>query len=214
MINRDVKPKSEIKEKITFSDADMNIIFNNLKDKNSNFTTLIYLAYYTGLRSSDLLSIKVEDIDIVNREVKYYSPKRKKFRLIGFHKDLVPVLQNRINEIDQGQILDYASVENLGRAITRFFDDIGIKGKGYTARTFRKTFITLCRNCEMDASVVAELVGHEHRSTADRFYNNITTLVMKRELEKFNRPPALKTETYSVESTEKDSNKSELVKEP
>lgn len=211
MINRDVKPKSEIKEKITFSDADMNIIFNNLKDKNSNFTTLIYLAYYTGLRSSDLLSIKVEDIDIVNREVKYYSPKRKKFRLIGFHKDLVPVLQNRINEIDQGQILDYASVENLGRAITRFFDDIGIKGKGYTARTFRKTFITLCRNCEMDASVVAELVGHEHRSTADRFYNNITTLVMNRELEKFIPTYTLDAHAGQSEIIENDPAESEAI---
>ncbi len=197
MINKDVRPKSEIKEKITFIDADADLIFNNLKEKNSNFTTLIYLAYYTGLRSSDLISIKVEDIDLVNREVKYYSPKRKKFRLIGFHKNLVPVLQNRMNERQDGQILDYASVENLGRAITRFFDDIGIKGKGYTARTFRKSFITLCRNCEMDASVVAELVGHEHRSTADRFYNNITTMVMKRELEKFRAGYTIKVEPDS-----------------
>ncbi len=214
MINRDVRPKSEIKEKITFADEDADTIFNNLKEKNSNFKTLIYLAYYTGLRSSDLISIKAEDIDIVNREIKYYSPKRKKFRLIGFHKDLVPVLQDRMNEVKEGKILDYASVENLGRAITRFFDDIGIKGKGYTARTFRKSFITLCRNCEMDASVVAELVGHEHRSTADRFYNNITTIVMKRELEKFIAAYTLKEETDSTGSIENDNDNTSLVKEP
>jgi integrase len=188
LINKDVRPKSEIKEKITFNQKYLQIIFDNLHNKNANFKTLIYLAYYTGLRSSDLLSIKAEDIDIVNRELKYFSPKRKKYRVIGFHRELVPIFSQRLEQIKTGEILEYNNVENLGRAIKRYFTEIGLPNKGYTPRTFRKTFITICRNSEMDASIVAELVGHEHRSTADRFYNNITTNRMLKELEKFESP--------------------------
>ena len=188
LINRDVKPKSEIKEKITFNQNQLQLIFDNLGQKNTNFKTLIYFAYYTGLRSSDLLGIKLEDIDIINRELKYYSPKRKKYRVIGFHKDLVPIITNRLHEIKEGKILNYQNVENLGRAVKVYFAEIGLPNTGYTSRTFRKTFITICRNCDMDASIVAELVGHEHRSTADRFYNNITTNRMIKELEKFESP--------------------------
>ncbi len=40
----------------------------------------------------------------------------------------------------------------------------------------------------MDASVVRELVGHEHGNTADKYYNQITVNKMKEELKKFKRP--------------------------
>ncbi len=189
-INKDVKPKREIKEKIVLSDDDIIKIFENLQSKNSNFQTLIYLAGYTGLRSSDLLTIEVKGVDLKNRELKYYSPKRKKFRQVAFHEELLPILTKRIEEVKSGKLLDYNNIENLGRAVTRFFADISLSGNGYSARTFRKTFITLARRHRMDASIVAELVGHEHNNTADRFYNRISLEQMKEELRKF--PPIKK----------------------
>jgi integrase len=48
-----------------------------------------------------------------------------------------------------------------------------------------KTFITLCRSYGMDSSVFAELVGHAHESTADKFYNRIDHKLMIKELKKF-----------------------------
>lgn len=184
-INRDVRPKVEIKEKIIFANEDLKIIFSGLKQKNDNFKLLIKLLFYTGLRSSDVLTIKSSDINIASRELHYYSPKRKKHRVVGFHKDLVPMLEKFKAENPDGQLLNYASVENLGKAIVRYLAELNLNKKGYSARTFRKTFITLCRESGMDASVVAELVGHEHLSTADRYYNKISVTKMNEELEKF-----------------------------
>ena len=187
-INKDIKPRSEIKEKIVFSDDDIIKIFDGLTTKNNNFKTLIYLAFYTGLRSSDMLSIKVSDIDLARRELKYYSPKRKVYRQVAFHEDLLPVLSARMNEINVGNLLDYNTVETLARACNSYFVKLKIIDKGYSARTFRKTFITIARRCRMDGSIVAELVGHAHSSTADRFYNRIDTELMIEELRKFRRP--------------------------
>ena len=184
-INKDVKPKREIKDKIVFTEEDIEKIFESLPTKNSNFRTLVYLAFYTGLRSSDMLTIEVSGIDIKNRELKYYSPKRKRFRQIAFHEELVPVLSQRIIEIKSGRVLDFNSIENLGRSLARYFQIISISNKGYSARTFRKTFITLARRHGMDASVVAELVGHEHGNTTDKFYNQISIEQMKVELKKY-----------------------------
>jgi len=188
-INREVKTRPEVKEKITFSDNDLVKIIKGLKDKNSNFKTATSLLMYTGLRSSDILSITRDNIDLPNRILKYYSPKRKKFREIPFHEKLVPILKKRLREIKEGLILNYNNVENLGRAMTRYFSDLEIDGKHYTARTFRKTFISLCRSrFDMDASVVMELVGHEHLNTTDRYYNSISISKMKIELTKFELP--------------------------
>ena len=187
-INREVKTKPEVKEKVTFSDKAIIKIFDNLDEKNSNFITTIYLLFYTGLRSSDIMTITKENIDLKNRIINYYSPKRKKYREIAFHEDLVPILKNRISEIEDEQILNYSKVENLGKAVTRYVEFLGLR-KEYTARTFRKTFITLCRSrYDMDASVVRELVGHEHTNTTDRYYNQISVKKMRNELLKFKRP--------------------------
>ena len=59
-INRQVKTRAEIKPIIHFSDKDLKTIFEGLKSKNENFQMLIRLLFYTGLRSSDLLSIRIE----------------------------------------------------------------------------------------------------------------------------------------------------------
>ena len=47
----------------------------------------------------------------------------------------------------------------------------------------------------MDASVVRELVGHEHRNTTDIYYNQISIERMKAELEKFEIPEVNDTNT-------------------
>ena len=181
-VNRDVKPKKEIKEKIIFHDEDICKIFQEIEKmklkKNDSLKTLVYIAFYTGLRSSDMLTITADKIDLKNRELKYYSPKRKIHRSIAFHKDLVPILKDSIEAVGEGKLLNYSQTEAIGKALRRFYNGIGIDNKGYVARTFRKTFITLCRRYRMDASIVAELVGHEHQSTADRFYNKIDHSLM------------------------------------
>jgi len=197
-INRDVKPKPEIKEKIVFKKEDMDKIMGNLHDKNSNFRTLINLLFYTGLRSSDILTITAENVDIKGGKISYYSPKRKKFREIAFHEGLKEILKERIEEVKTGKLVKYNNVENLGRAIVRYFEAIELGGKGYTARTFRKNFITIARAFGMDASIIRELVGHEHSATADRYYNNITIETMAKELKKFK--PIFKHGRQSVRS--------------
>ena len=185
-INRSVKTKPEVKDKIVFKDEHIKKILENLDGKNWNFKTAVLLLFYTGLRSSDVLSIRSDKIDIDKQVLNYYSPKRKKYRSIAFHKELVPVLMERMKQIGIGPLLDYENIENLGKAVHRYLIELHLDGNGYSARTFRKTFITLCRSrFGMDASIVRELVGHEHGNTTDRYYNSITEEAMRNELKKF-----------------------------
>ncbi len=185
-INKKIKTKPDEPNKITFKIEHIIQILRNLDNKNDNFQTLVYLLFYTGLRPSDLLTVKVQDIDLINRTIYYYSPKTKKHRTVPFHEDLVNILNKRVKMIKEGPIIYYSNIENLGRAVKRYLTKIDLSGFKYTAKTFRKTFITICRNrYDMDASVVKELVGHAHSSVMDRFYNEITVETMRKELRKF-----------------------------
>ena len=186
-INRDVKPKVEIVEKVVISLDDLAVIFGALQyaDKTDNFKILLNLLYYTGLRSSDLISLEIQNVDFQNRIIKYYSPKRKIHRSVSFHEELLPIFADVKRKKESGKILDYKKVESLQRSISRYFEKIELQDKGYSARSFRKTFITLARKKGLDETVVKELVGHAHTSTTDRCYNKVDHDQMKQELEKY-----------------------------
>ncbi len=183
-INKSIKIKPEVKEIITFSEADLKKIFNGLKKKNSNFKTMIYLAYYTGLRSSDLLTITVERIDLVNRTLSYYSPKTKKYFQVPFHSDLDKILKARIKVVKSGQIIKFENATNMSLAFRRFLKSLKIFGTGYSMRIFRKTFISQASQC-MDLSTVSKLVGHSSITTTAKYYNKVELARKAIELEKF-----------------------------
>lgn len=187
IVNREVKPKQEVIPKIVFGSEDLGAIFSNLepKKKNNNFKLLVNLLYYTGLRPSDILTIRAKDINLEERTVSYYSPKRHMFRKVAFHEALVPLLTEAINRRPEGNLLQYSRVENCQRQISIYLQSIGLSNRGYSARTFRKTFVTLAQKHGMNESVTKELVGHAHTSTTDKFYNAIDFEFMKRELKKF-----------------------------
>jgi integrase len=188
-INREVMTKPEIGQKIVFAKDDIFTIFDEVEKVNEGLKVLIYLAFYTGLRPSDLFDIHIEDINLIERSLKYYSLKRTKFRCIAIHEDLIPIIQSYITNRKVGRLLQWSQYNYLGKAITRLFKKLKFDEKGYSARTFRKTFITLARSdYNMDATIVRELVGHEHRNTADKYYYDISLEKMKKELKKFKRP--------------------------
>jgi|APTNR8051073442_1049403.scaffolds.fasta_scaffold00406_23 integrase len=188
-INREVMTKPEVGPKIVFEKGDIITLFEEIEKVNSGLKLLVYMAFYTGLRPSDLYNVQIEDIDLTERSLKYYSLKRAKYRHIAIHEDLVSIIKSYIEDRNAGRLLQWSQYNYLGKAITRLFKDMEFDKKGYSARTFRKTFITLARSeYNMDASVVRQLVGHEHQNTTDRYYNEISLETMKKELIKFKRP--------------------------
>jgi integrase len=189
IVNSEIKTKPEVVEKVVFSDSDIKFLFKNVESARSCIKMLVYLAFYTGLRPSDIYLIKIEDIDLKERTLRYYEQKLRKHRVIPFHNDLGKILKQYIGGKTSGRLLPWREYNYLGKAITRYFAEINYDSKGYSARTFRKTFITLARSkYSMDATVVRELVGHEHMNTADRYYNEISIETMRSELKKFKRP--------------------------
>lgn len=188
LVNSEVMPKPEVNEIIVFSDDDLKKVLSSLQKKNSNFRTMVYLACYTGLRSSDLLGLTVERTDLNNREIKFYSPKRDTYLTQPVHEELLPILKNRIDEVKTGKLILYANYENMTKAFRRFMESIGLKGKGYSLRTFRKSFVTRAARSGMKLELVSSLVGHSNITTTSRYYRQVATEDKKEELKKLKIP--------------------------
>lgn len=201
IINKNVKPKQEVKAIITFSEEDQKKIIDNLEEKKeiktknylpkgddrkktSNFRTMIYLLNYTGLRPTDILNLKVEDIDLKNLHLSYYSPKTDQYLTVPFQQVLKPILQGRINEVQTGRILIYDSEKEMGKAFQRYLGELGLNGKGYNLRTFRKSFATKAFEKDIALVSTAALLGHRNISTTMKYYTKANRKKLAEELKK------------------------------
>lgn len=182
-LNKDVITSPKISTIIVFSSEDISKIFAALKKKNTNFQTMMYMLFYTGLRPTDIYKIEVKNIDLSKEVFLYYSQKGDIDKIRPIHSALLPILTKRINEIKHGRIITYAGTDEMGRAFRRFMQKIGLLGKGYTLRTTRKTFETIAFEQTARVEGIAELVGHSVEVSA-KHYRRISTDEMRKDLEK------------------------------
>lgn len=183
-LNKDVIPKQETKQIIVFSRQHLNKIFSGMEeyDKTSNFKTMIYMLTYTGLRPTDIIDVKVEDIDLDECMMNYYSKKSKKYLRVPIHDDLVNVLLKRIDEIKKGRLLSYATISEMGKAFRRYLKKLSLDEYGYDLRTFRKTFATYAFEDDIPVTAVANLLGHKNIQTTLKYYTFANNKKLKSEL--------------------------------
>jgi len=211
IISKDVKIRPKAIEPLIFTDSDRVAIINGLSInpeisklltkekknknykkkqkpkpyiKNNNFRTIIMLLMYTGLRPSDIINVTVEHIDLEKMEMKFYSSKIDNWFVRPLHESLKEVLAIRIEEVGKGRMFDYDDVKNIGRAFSRFIEVIGLSGKGYTLRTFRKDYISRCQEAGIDIATTALLVGHSNIKTTMTYYTKLSTKHLKNQLSK------------------------------
>ncbi|MFZ5948431.1 MAG: tyrosine-type recombinase/integrase [Stygiobacter sp.] len=183
-LNKDVVYKQEVKDIIVFTPEDLNLLMNNLDQKNENFKVTFYLLLYTGLRPSDIYNICGKDVDLKNRTIKYYSEKTKQYFYVPFHRKLKPIMQERINQVGDSNLIKYETIGNIGKAFRRYLKMLNLDKKGYNLRTFRKTFITLAHQNDIDLATVAKIVGHKKITTTEKYYNRLSILKQANELKK------------------------------
>ena len=129
---------------------------------------MVELFYSTGIRRSELIHIKIGDIDFANETVKVMG-KRNKERYIPLIKSVQKTLQEYINfrkEINTNQ--SYLFITKKGkilydtlvyRVINNYFSSVSSKVKK-SPHIIRHSFATHLLNEGADLNSVKELLGH------------------------------------------------------
>lgn len=145
---------------------------------------IIELLYATGLRVSELVNVKIEDIDMKNREIKVLG-KGSKERIVFFgeyaSKYLSMYISSARNNLLNGKSSKYLFLNNRGEQIStrgieklvvKIVDDAAIKHH-VSPHVLRHTFATDLLNNGADLKSVQELLGHESLSTTE-IYTHVT----------------------------------------
>ena len=145
---------------------------------------LIELLFATGARISELINLKVNDLDLTKREVKVLG-KGNKERICYFNSYSETFLKLYLEEsrpiLLKNKKSDYLFINHIGgnltdRGVRTILDNLIKKAclnTKITPHTFRHTFATMLLNEGCDLKSVQELLGHVNLSTTS-IYTHIT----------------------------------------
>lgn len=144
--------------------------------------TIVELFYATGIRISELVNLKIRDLDIENQIISVIG-KGKKQRISPFGipaknclklylKERMTFLKEKQNLGEEHLFLNRFGNQITDRSVRRIVDkllaQISTK-KGLSPHAIRHTFATHMLNNGADLRVIQELLGHSSLSTTQRY---------------------------------------------
>ncbi len=156
---------------------------------------MLELMYACGLRVSELVNLKVNDLDLTNNIVRIFG-KGNKERIIPIGEYACIALAVYINEyrnnLLKNKINDYLFINNVGNKMSRvgFFKVLkklalkeGIK-TDFSPHTLRHSFATHLLDGGADLRSIQELLGHSSISTT-QIYTHISKENMRKDYDSF-----------------------------
>jgi len=156
---------------------------DNIKHK-----TLLLLTYSGGLRRSETLNLKIENIDFVRNEIHIVCAKGKKDRMIMLSHTIKYLLSEYIKQYNpQNYLFEGAtggrySTSSFAKILKNAVEKANIKKK-VTLHTLRHSFATHLFEQGTDIRIIQELLGHKDIKTTLRYVQ-----VAKKELRKITSP--------------------------
>ena len=162
--NLDVEKHTEVKEINIFTPEEINELWSNVG--NSYFDDVPLLLLYTGLRISELLNIKIEDIDLDNKTINIPDSKTKNgIRLLPIHNKVLPLILKRYDANNKHLFLN--PITKRQQTYTNFIKNYW--SLSHTRHEARHTFITYLTKCVNDRVAIKQIVGHSKKDITDHY---------------------------------------------
>lgn len=190
-------PKKEIRYPEALYLEQIDSLFERNKARNDNLKdrdqAILELLYASGVRASELINIKMSDLEIKDRSIRIMG-KGSKERMVLFSKSCQETLENYIkcsrpillgkNKVDFN--VEYLFLSSSGKQLTTRGLEYILKeveektgcAYGLHPHLLRHTFATHLLEGGADLRVIQKLLGHESLNTT-QIYTHVTDEAMK-----------------------------------
>ena len=177
------RPKKEKKIPVVLSKDEIKLLLGSLVNKKSKL--MLSLMYACGFRVSELINLRVQDIDFENKVGHINQAKGKKDRAFNIPEFLAQDLREQV-EKQKAENQEYMFTSKNGQLTSRNLQKIvktavqaaGIQ-KDVHPHTLRHSFATHLLENGVDIRKIQELLGHTDLSTT-QIYTHISTEELKK----------------------------------
>lgn len=170
--------------------------------RNLKHRTALAMLYSAGLRISELLHMKVSDVDVPRRQIRIRQSKGKKDRYVVLSESYLLLYNNYLNTYEpknfliEGRDGQPYSTGSLRKVLERSCRRAGIQ-KHVTPHTLRHSYATHLLENGIDIRYIQELLGHSKPETT-----MIYTHVQRKDLFKIKSPLDIIVEKIAQKSSE------------
>ena len=173
-------PKMAKKLPVFVEQSNMNELFDNIKFENTNRGArdrlIIMLLYATGIRLSELINIKVSDVDLYQCLIKVYG-KGKKERILPFTLELKKELDTYLKLANPVHWLFLTDKEKkmypklVYRIVNNYLSRVTTVSKR-SPHVLRHTFATHMLNNGAELNAIKEFLGHASLAATQVYTHN------------------------------------------
>ena len=171
---KSIKLKEETRAPVYLTIQESYTLIDSVKNRRDRLIITIFLL--TGVRVSELLNIKVEDIDLESGTVKVFGKGRKE-RYVIIDRPLCKDITNYIkkSESSAGDRLFNLTPRTLQYMIKKYGQSCGFS-KNLTPHKLRHTFATLFIQSGGNVILLQKLLGHSSTAITERYtHYNVET---------------------------------------
>ena len=175
-----LSPKSSKRLPVFVEKENMNNLFDSNFFDNSfcgrRDKLIIELFYFTGIRLSELINIKISDLDFVNSQIKVLG-KSNKERLIPITYNVLNTLSDFKNMFNPKNFLfsdengEKLYSKKIYRIVNKYLAKISSMQKR-SPHVLRHTFATQMLNNGADINAIKEILGHANLSATQIYTHN------------------------------------------
>lgn len=134
----------------------------------------VIILLYTGVRITELLTIKNSHIDLEQRIINLHGTKTDAAeRKVPIHKDVIPYIKRRMAEGNEYLIANLNGKPINGGQYRKYFFEPFMQhiNAEHTPHATRHTFISIMDNCGVPAEsvVLKRIVGHKNKSVTEHY---------------------------------------------
>lgn len=181
LFNKIKPPKSEKKIPTVLTKDEMKQLLDAIK--NDKHKLLVELLYSSGLRVSECVKMKVDDLNLKEKMGKVISGKGKKDRYIILSNNLIEHLNKYLKVKEESEYLfpsdkKHISVRMAQKIVKKAAKNAGIKKRVF-CHALRSSFATHLLESGVDIRYIQQLLGHSNLSTTE-LYTRVSTKELKK----------------------------------
>ena len=176
------RPMKEKKLPLVLNQDEIILIFGALT--NIKHSTMLMLIYSAGLRRSELINLRIGDLDMTRQVVFIRGAKGRKDRQSLLAKNLNPLLQQYMTEhkprywLFEGERGEQYSASSLQKVFTQALQKAGIQKHAHL-HSLRHSFATHLLESGASTRFIQVLLGHESSKTTE-LYTQVTQFSLSR----------------------------------